>query len=57
MSLKEYNDLNNQIQNIYVKKCMSCMSSRYFRKGDCKNCDIMKKFVNLQEKKKELENK
>ncbi len=57
MSLKEYNDLNNQIQNIYVKKCMSCMSSRYFRKGDCKNCDIMKKFVNLQEKKKEFKNK
>ena len=57
MSLKEYNELNIEIQLIYSSICMPCMKLPTFRKGDCKPCPTMKLYIELQQKKKELEEK
>lgn len=55
MSLKEYNNLNKEIQRVYVETCIPCMESRGFRKGNCKECDTMRIYVDLQEKKEIVE--
>lgn len=55
MSFKEYNELNKAITDIYALTCTPCMQSTGFRKGDCKQCNVMNKYVRLQERKKRLE--
>lgn len=55
MSLKEYNDLNKEITEIYTETCIPCMKSPLFTKGDCKECSTMEEYTFLQEKKKEME--
>ena len=54
MSLKEYNDINKELVSIYTLTCIPCMQSTGFRKGDCKPCSIMNKYIKLQERKKQL---
>lgn len=55
MSLKEYNNLNDEITKIYIETCLPCMEKSLFFTGDCKTCDTMKTYIALQEKKKAME--
>lgn len=55
MSLKDYNNLDKEIQRIYTETCIPCMRSFEFRKGDCKTCDTMNDYTTLQERKRAIE--
>lgn len=55
MSLKEYMNIDKKITGIYTTICSPCMDSYSFYGGKCRDCKTMKVYVELQKRKKELE--